>query len=168
MGFVIRDDVLAPRGFISIEYNGPNPLSVINGLRDIIQLIFQVKGKDIQEKEFIWDITSDPRPFAIKFIVDKKFDQFTKAAMTLYMFGKQPTDPTKVGEIRIEISATLETNYPTRTIFQKFFVRPFLTIYHKMFYNQIRRNYISFLRNRIAQLEAEMRASYNIVKRVGM
>ena len=99
MAYVYQDDVLAPKGLIWFSYEGQNPFSIYAGLGEDFQQIFEVKGKDIFEDDFKWDITADPHPFYIRFHIDKKFDKYTKGHIHVAFHGVQPTDPNKKGRL---------------------------------------------------------------------
>lgn len=165
MVFIIRDDLLAPKGPIILTYKGPNPFGMYKILSDTLQLIFQIKGKDIYEPDFRWDITSDPRKFFFIVFCQKGFDKFSKMNVTLKCEGKQPTDITKSGEIVIEIKGGLETKYPSESMIQRTVLKPFIYFYHWTIYNNIRRQYIEFSKRGIEQLESEIRSVFNLVQR---
>jgi len=165
MDFSIKDDLLAPKGIKVLEFKGPNPFGFYKEIPNIMQLMFEVKGKDTFETDFRWDITSDPRPFFIKTHIQKKFDGFTGIIVALKIQGKQPSDPTKNGDVRIEISGTIETKYPANTVFQKIFLRPFIYLYYYTFYNKVRMQYFAYANRRIERLEDELRASFNLIQR---
>lgn len=163
MAFVFRDDVLAPKGAIIIEYSGPDPMSVYRKLNDMLQLTFEVKGKDIYETDFRWDIKSDPRAFFIKMHVKKGLDQFSSVTVFFKMQGFQPIDANKPGNIKIEISGFLETNYPTKGIGGIFLI-PLMFIYHLAIYNRIRRRYLQYANERIRRINDTIRSMLNIPK----
>lgn len=157
MPYIIQDDVLAPRESIIIDYSGPNPLSAYYALDQLLRLIFEFKGSHLFEPDFRWDITEDPRPFFIRFYAERGFDKFTRVRIDFKLLGKQPTDPTKSGSLRIEIKGFVRTEYKLATIFHKIFILPFIYLYHIAYYNRIRRGYIEWLRRRIERLENELR-----------
>lgn len=165
MAFVIKDDLLAPKGVKILEYKGPNPFGFYSQVHNIMQLIFEVKGKDTFEPVFQWDITGDPRPFFIRTHIKKKFDNFTGIQVGLKIQGKQPADPAKNGEVKIEIGGTIQTEYPARTIFQKIFLKPLILLYHYIFYNNVRMKYMVYAQRGIERLEDELRASLNLIQR---
>lgn len=157
MPFVIRDDVLAPKDVKIINYSGPNPLVVYYALDKLFRLTFKVKGTHLFEPDFRWDTTADPRPFYIRFYTEKGFDKFSRFRIEIWMQGRQPTDPTKNGDIRVEIRGWLETRYPISTLLHKIFLLPFFYFYHIVFYNRIRRQYLQFLREGVERVEVEIR-----------
>ena len=67
---VIRDEIPAPREFIQIEYKGPNPVQVYHALNNLFRIIWEVKGTQMNEPDFRWDITTDPRPFFIQVFIE--------------------------------------------------------------------------------------------------
>lgn len=168
MAFRMVDDVLAPKGAIVYEYYGKNPFSIYFGLGRILQEIFHVRGKDIFEDEFRWDITEDPRPFFFIIRMQKGMDRFTDGYVQIKVFGAQPTDPTKDGKLLIEISSWIETNFfgigPLSAL-QRLILHPFVWIYNHVIYYKIRRQYIHFFREGIEQLEERFRRQLGLEMR---
>jgi len=165
MVYAITDDVLAPKGVITIEYYGKNPFSIYPRISRNLQVIFHARGKDIFEDEFRWDVTADPNPFFIKVHLDKGLDKWTTMYIRLKIFGTQPTNPNKDGKMVLEISGDLITRYPTGTAWQKAIVTPFVWLYHHLIYNNIRRRYLKIGLEGIEKLETEFRSILGLVMR---
>ena len=142
---VIEDDCLAPSPYMEIKYKGPNPFRVYPLTPGILKNIFVIRGKDIWEREFRWDITGDPRGFYVHIIVKKTLDAYTKIFAEIMMMGKQPTDPTKEGEILIRIGGKIHTKFGGNTIFsnpKNPLYKLFLALYYPLYYAKIRRMFL--------------------------
>ncbi len=159
----LEDDCLAPTGSIRIDYEGPNPFLAYQKAGDILRKIFQVETADYWERDFRWDITSDPRDFFVRIFVNKGLDAKTKILTEVVIQGKQPSDPSKNGKVAIIISARLVTEYKMETVIQKSpFYKFFLWIYHRAFYNGVRRKYINLCQDLISRASNELRAVLKI------
>lgn len=164
MKFLIEDDILAPRGYIRIEFRGTDPLSIYTKIRDMMLTIFHARGVDYFEDFFQWDVTSDPAMLFVRIHVERGVDKWTRAYVYLKIHGKQ-SKATKSGWVDIEITGKMSTGYPTDTIFQKIVFYPFLYIYHYMIYNNIRRKYIGIYKKWIEEFEMGVRSTFGIVQR---
>ncbi|MEM7821295.1 MAG: hypothetical protein QXX38_00535 [Candidatus Aenigmatarchaeota archaeon] len=165
MAYIFEDDILAPKRDLVIEYRGPNPFAIYRSIPDLLMRIFQARGVHIFEDDFRWDITDDPRPFFVRFHLDKGLDKWTRAYVWVRLQGRQPSDPSKQGSNEILIGGTIVTRYPVDTVWQKIFIKPFIWLYHHLIYNNIRRRYIQIYKAGIERLEAEIRSAYNLVMR---
>lgn len=157
MVYVIRDDALAPKGAKIIDFSGPNPIKAYKASNWLLRRIFEAKGTNMYEPTFQWDFSEDPRSFLVIVFVKRDFDKFTGLKVQIKIQGKQPSDPNKPGNAKIELSGFIETKYPTESLFAKLFFFPFLYLYHIAIYNKTRRQYIEYLRRGIDELENELR-----------
>ncbi len=140
----IEDDCVAKAAKLTLNYNGPNPLSVYHKMRDILLSTIRVKKEHVWERDFRWDTLGDPRPFFIRIYVNKKLDARTFILFELIFQGKQPTDVNKSGNLTFTISARLFTDYRLDSTFQQSILyRSFLRMYHLAFYNDVRRKYLN-------------------------
>ncbi len=162
---VIRDEIPAPREFIQIEYKGPNPARIYRELNQWFRVLWEVKGTQINEPDYRWDITADPRPFFIHLFIERGMDKFTSYRVDVKMQGSQPTDPTKSGVLRVELHGWVETTFPTSTKFNKALFPIFYWPYMVGYYNERRRKYIDWHRRRIERLADMIRESLNIPSR---
>lgn len=155
-----RDEIPAPREFIQIEYKGPNPLRVYHELNQLFRMVWEVKGTQLNEPDFRWDTTADPRPFFIQVFIEKGMDKFTSYRVDVKMQGTQPTDPSKDGSLRIEIHGWIETKFDldNRIVPINKALLPILWLpYNKFFYQKVRRRYIEWHRRRIDRLADTIR-----------
>ncbi|MEM5801927.1 MAG: hypothetical protein QXQ18_00880 [Candidatus Aenigmatarchaeota archaeon] len=155
----LEDDCLAPTATLRIDFEGPNPFLIYQRAGEILRRIFQVETADYWERDFRWDISSDPRDFFVRIFINKGVDVRTKILAEVVMQGKQPSDPSKNGKVTIFISARLITEYRMDTIFQKSPIyKFFLWLYHKTLYNEVRRGYLSFCQNLLTKVYNEFRS----------
>ena len=155
MPWILKDNALAPRTSIELSYAGPNPFQSYSILKEIVEIDLKFKGKDVFEDDFRWDITEDPRPFFVKFRFKIGFDKFSKGWIFTELRGKQPSDPEKNGEVKISLSAQLETEYKIDGI--KKVLIPLIYLYHLIFYNMQRRKYLNSLKEAISIIEAGLK-----------
>lgn len=164
MPFIVEDDILAPRGDITVGYRGYNPLEIYEKIRDFMLTIFHARGVDYFEDFFQWDVTVDPAMLYVRIHIDRKIDKFTRAYVYIVIHGKQ-SKASKQGWVNIKISGKITTVYPTETVLQKAMFWPFLYIYHYVMYNNIRRKYIGIYKKWIEELEREIRSTFNLIQR---
>lgn len=169
MGFRWVDDALAPKGAVVFEYYGKNPFSVYAGMGGVLQTIFHIRGLNVFEDDFRWDITEDPRPFFVMTHIDKGFDNISEGKVQIKLFGAQPTDPNKDGKLQVEISSWITTEFFSRlgsmTALERLVLEPFVWIYSHVFYFKLRRQYIRFLQDGVEQLEKYFRDRLGIEMR---
>ncbi len=162
MGFVIQDDALAPRKELILVYDGPNPVSIYPQVDPMMRTIFEAKGTHMFEPVFKWDASGDPRSFYIKVQVKKGIDRFTKFEVNVLLWGTQPADKTKTGNVKIIISGFVNTDFPASKLFEKYLYTPFFYLYNIGYYNKIRRQYVQWVRDGIYKLESQIRQKFNM------
>ena len=161
--WVFEDDCLAPERTLTIEYSGPDPFRVCRVLRDMLGRIFQVETIDLWERDFRWDISSDPRPFYMRMYVNKGIDARTRMMVEITVQGLQPSDPSKKGKVTIRISGRLRTEYNLKSFFQRSpLYKAFVWVYHKLFYEEVKRSYIHLCNRLIEELHLELRALFKL------
>jgi hypothetical protein len=94
--------------------------------------------------------------------VKRSMDRYTTVSVFLKMQGAQPVDIKKPGNIKIEITGTLETSYPVKSLLGEILLKPLLYIYHLIFYNKTRRRYLEFSRRSVERLGTEIRSMLKI------
>jgi hypothetical protein len=151
---IMEDDCLAPAEKIELEYAGPNPFKAYLITKRTLQQVFEIKTKDIWEREFRWDYTGDPRGFFIRIFARKKMDKNTYVFSEIIFQGKQPTDPKKPGSLKMKIGGYVKTTFPQDTIFQKTLYRMFIWIYHRLIYFKQRRYYLDYCKERLEKLKS--------------
>ena len=154
-----EDECLAPEARLRIDYTGPNPFRIYQAARGIMMRVLEVQAKDYWERDFRWDISSDPRPFFVRIYVNKGIDSRTSALIEVIMQGVQPSDPKKEGKLTIQIGGRLKTQYTLETVIQKLPIyRALIWLYHRIFYNRVRRNYLGMCTKWIEKLHAEFKS----------
>jgi len=163
--WIFEDDCLAPRGRVTTEYNGPNPYDAIKKVTRILRTIFEAGSKDVWERDFRWDITSDPRSFYIRIYTNRAIDARSRWFVETTFEGKQPSDLRREGSVKISIGARLITEFNRQTFFQKMPIyKALLILYRRTFYDEIRRNYIKICRERLDKISNELRSVLNIAE----
>jgi hypothetical protein len=161
--WTIEDDCLAPFGKIKIEFRGKNPYALCQKTKSILQRIFEIESKDYWEKDFRWDMSSDPRTFYIRIYVNKGVDFRSKIFAEVIFQGSQPSDPNKEGAMVIFIGAKLMTEYNLKTRFQQLpFYRGLLKLYNFMFYNNVRRGYLNICNEWLERVNKDFRLALNL------
>lgn len=159
----LEDDCLAPRRQLKIEFKGANPFDIVKKAKPLIQEIFEVQNKDYWERDFRWDITSDPRSFFVRIYTRKVIDARSTIFGEFIFQGKQPADPTKMGNVIITLEARLRTDYKLDTVFQQSAAyKGLIWFYHKIFYNKVRRNYLNICNDMIERLWRDFRSVLNM------
>jgi len=157
----IEDDCLAPAPKLKIDYTGPDPFKVCKHIRPLLITIFEIEPKDVWERDFRWDISTEPHAFFIRSYADKGLDARTKIFAEVTVQGTQPSDPRKDGKVTILIGGKLRTEYKLDTAFKRSPIYSGITrlgglaevgglvwLYHRLFYEDVRRNYIKYQCNR--------------------
>lgn len=168
MAFRVEDEVLAPHNIVTLRYSGINPFMIYKRVSPLMQLIFQIKGKDIIESDFRWDTSEDPRGFYIRIWGERTFDQFTKLIIYVKLEGAQPTDVSKPGKMTIEFSGRLITSFPSESVIQKFVVLPFAWIYYRIFYKDVRRRFLDMSKRDLERLENELRGMLKLEQKISV
>ena len=159
----IEDDCIAKAAKLTLNYSGPNPFSIYHKMRDIIMSVVLVKKEHIWERDFRWDDLGEPKGFYIRLYINKAMDAKTKILFELIFQGKQPSDKSKPGSLVMTISARIFTDYTLDTAFQQSLLyRSFLKIYHKIFYNDVRRRFLSDCGNFIDKIFTRVRTEFNL------
>jgi hypothetical protein len=154
----LEDDCLAPTAKIKIEFKGKNPFSAYKTAKDFFKTVFGVGGSKIFERDFRWDITSDPRYFFIRYFVKKPIDMRSYVLTEVIFEGHQPSNPEKEGDVTITINGRLITEYERKTAFQKLpLYKALIWIYNFIFYNKVRRNYLKLCQDWLYKLEREFK-----------
>ncbi len=137
---IFEDDCLTPERTIRIDFKGPNPFRFYSEIIMILRDILEIRRLNIYERDFRWDITSDPRAFFYRVWGRKPYDATTDGFFELVFQGKQPSDITKDGEMVIFITPKLRTSLPEDTIWQRSALyKSIRWLYFRLFYNDMRR-----------------------------
>jgi len=153
-----EDDCLAPEARLKVDYTGPNPFKAYQIARELLRKILEVEVIDLWERDFRWDVTSDPRMFFCRIYVDKGIDARSRAFIEVTIQGLQPSDPTKDGKVTIYVGGRLRTLWNLESAFQRLPIyKGIIWVYHKMFYQNVRRGYLKICAKWIEDLWREFR-----------
>ncbi len=171
----MEDDCLASRPRYRVEYAGKNPFIVVEVIKEVLKDVIEVETKDVFERDFRWDITSDPRAFYTRWVVVTSKDANTRLIYEVTMQGFQPADPTKDGRVVILIGGRTITEWELDSPFKKsaFYsgvrkmgglveVGGLLWVYHKLFYSNVRRGYIMKCAEKCEDLWIKLRSILQI------
>lgn len=161
--WVMEDDCLAPERAIRVDYKGPNPFRIYQSIPTLLRAIFDVRGKDVWEREFRWDYTSDPREFLFRFIVKKGYDFWSTAFIEVIAQGKQPADPNKDGEVFVILTGKLRTGFDADNKWNTSSIyKSIRWLYLRTLYNDVRRNLIEECRIKVNDLRSAIQKSLGI------
>jgi hypothetical protein len=124
----------------------------------MLERIFDVGAKDIWERDYRWDSTSDPRSFFIRLYVKKGLDQRSDLFIEIIFQGQQPSDSSKDGKMTVTINGRLTTEYEIKMPIYK----TIWQLYNYFFYNKVRRGYLKLCNEWIEKLWKEFRSFLNI------
>jgi hypothetical protein len=156
--WVLEDDCLAPTVKMTINYTGPNPIKLYKQVRPMFEKIFDVTAKDIWERDYRWDVTTEPRSFFIRIYVKKDLDQRSGLLIEVIFEGKQPSDPSKEGSMTVTLNGRLKTEFEIRTPIYK----PIWWLYNYFFYGNVRRSYLKLCNDWLDKLWREFRTFLNM------
>ena len=161
--WILEDDCLAPERIIKVDYKGPNPFRIYQSIPSLLRAIFDVRGKDVWEREFRWDNTGAMRDFLFRFIVVKGYDMWTKAWAEVIVQGKNNPDPNKDGEVTVMLTAKLRTGFDEDNMWNSSPIYKSLRwIYLRTLYNDVRRNLIEECRIKVTDLRNAIQKSLGI------
>lgn len=155
--FILEDDCLVPARTLRINFTGPNPFRIYPPIRRILGTLLEIRGKNIWEREFRWDFSTDPRDFFVRIIAKKGCDAWSNVYIEIVFQGKQPVDPTKDGELIVLITPKLITSMPEDTVWQRTPIYKALRwVYLRTFYNDARRLLLDYCVSWTYKLRNEM------------
>jgi len=161
----LEDDCLAPRAALDITFQGKNPFLVYKNAKEILRKIFEVEMIDYWERDFRWDVSSDPREFFVRIYVNKGVDARTKILAEVVMQGAQPSDLNKDGKVRILINAKLITKFELNSVIQKSPIyKGMLWLYTKIFYGNVRRGYFRLCEDYLIRIQNDFKDVLNMQK----
>ncbi len=171
----IEDDCLAPENKLRVDYVGPNPFRVANSMKGLLRKVMEVETKDVWERDFRWDVTSDPRGFYNRWYVLKSRDAYTKVFLEVTLQGFQPADPNKDGKMVVLIGGRVKTEFKLDTAFKRSPIYSgrtklgglaeiggLLWFWNRIFYGDVRRFQIRWCTGKVQQLWMEIRALLKI------
>ena len=145
---MISDDLLAPREFIEVKFQGREPFNVCTLFPRLLIDIMKISGKDVFETDIRWDVTGDPREFYGVWWGKRDEDRWTTTRIKIRAQGAQATKD-KMGWIDIMLKGWVKTEYHYTNFIQK----SFWWFFNYMFYYNQRRKYIDFSKDNIYKLK---------------
>jgi len=133
---VIRDDCLPIGGSMYLLYKGPNPFSIASKLTGSFQPFFRISSAGWGEPDFRWDTSGEPITFFIKWWVKKGLSAYSTMRFNVIVQGDENSQ-TKQGRFTLEITPSVEHKFP-----ENWFSKGIFWIYHYLFYNKVRQDYI--------------------------
>lgn len=171
----MEDDCLTPEARYRIDYIGPEPFKIVSEMKETLRQTLGKETKDVWERDFRWDITGDPRAFYMRWMVSEKSDANTMILWEVTVQGLQPADSTKNGKAVIFIGGVVMTNWELNSafkktplyngkikIFGKYEMGGLLWVYHRLFYNDVRRVSIHKCAEKCEELFLMMRRTLKI------
>lgn len=166
----MEDDCLAPEIKFRIDYVGPEPFKVVADMKETLRQVLGKETKDIWERDFRWDLTGDPRGFYTRYMVSEGWDANTMILWELTLQGWQPADPNKSGRMMILVGGVVTTRWDLNSgfkktplyngkikIFGRYEMGGLLWVYHRLFYNEVRRSALHKCQEKCEELIVRMR-----------
>ena len=159
----MEDDCLAPNARLKIEYKGKNPFQVYKKAKSIITKVLQISSSYYWERDFRWDITTDPRKFFVRIYGKRQLDSRSYALTEVIFQGTQPSDENENGSVTILINGRLVTEYKLKSRLQKSNIYvAFLKLYNWIFYWKIRRQYLTMCKDFLDKINLNFKTILNI------
>ncbi len=152
---MIHDDLLRPYPDIALKFSGKNPEKFYKEVPKLLAAIFRVHTGQLQEKRVILG-KGETDKFKFVWELDKDLDKYSYYYIELEVSGSVSKG---VGNADIVIKPALRTEYPQDTFWEKSLLYEFVRmLWHSMFYNAQREEWIRDGRRMIAQLVEDIKA----------
>lgn len=150
---------------LSLHYAGPNPQHAYEEVKRLLPLIFKVPAERVQEREFSWDRSRAEEKFKMSLELRKDLDPFSFASIKVKLsgFAKPSEEFGKEGEVEVELSGSLCTEFPQDTSIQRLLGMFFLFRMHE---RRLKR-YKAELGKQLHQLYEQLRAFFNLLPKRG-
>ena len=171
----MEDDCLAPEAKTRIDYVGPEPFRIVSEMKETLRQTLGKETKDVWERDFRWDITDDPRMFYTRYMVSERPDANSMILWEVTVQGFQPADPAKNGKVVILVGGVVMTDWDLDSAFKKtplyngkikifgrYEMGGLLWVYHRLFYNDVRRVLIHKCAEKCEELVLAMRRTLKI------
>ena len=148
---LIWDYIFEPVRDLSINYTGRNPEKFYKKIKELCRVIFNVPDSYIQEKTYTWEAGKDRERFEVSWEINKIFDIYSYITIEVDIRGF-----TSEGEGRatIRIRPRLITEYPQDTVIQQNLMYEMIRrIWHRVFYNHKRMEYLDLGKELIMNFE---------------
>ena len=165
---LIEEQCLTYRPRMTFSYTGPNPQNAYKKLISILVDDIRVPRENLQEKGFTWDRTGPEEKFQARFEVVKDFDKFTYLFMEITLRGsvKPSKEFGKEGNVNFTLGGIVRTEYPQDSMWERSFIyEMFRMFYHRMFYHDRTKNYVSQCRDWMMIIQDEMKSFFNLLQK---
>lgn len=165
---LIENMCITYRPKISFSYSGPNPQRAYKKFLKIITDDLKIPRHNIQEKLFKWDRSEPVEKFTMAWEIVKDFDKFSYMFLEVSMNGtiKPSEEFGKEGDITITMQGIVRTEYPQDTMWERSFIYEILrTFWHKIFYADKIKQYVSDCRDWMLYIQNEMKSFFNILQK---
>lgn len=165
---LIENHCITYRPKVSFTFSGPNPQKAYKKLLKIIVDDINIPRQNIQEKYMKWDRSGATEKFRADWEVVKDFDKFSYMFLEIKMEGhvKPSKEFGKEGDVTITMQGIIRTEYPQDTLWERSFVYEALrSFYHKLFYADRVKQYVSDCRDWILFIQSEMKSFFNVLQK---
>lgn len=159
----MEDDCLAPYARLKIDFTGKNPFALYKKAKDVILDVYEISTANYWERDFRWDISSEPKKFFVRIYAKRDLDTRSYILVEVIMQGTQPSDPNKEGTLTLLLNARLVTEFKLKNTFQKsLFYRGLIKLYNTFFYFDVRRRYLTLCHSLLDKLYNQFKSFLNI------
>jgi len=130
----------------------------------------KIPRENVQEKAFNWDRNGKTERFSASIEVVKDFDKFSYMDLDIKLSGsvKPSEEFGKEGTVTIVLEGIVRTEYPQDTMWERSFIYEiFRSFYHKVFYQEKRKRWVSQCRDWMLYIQNEMKAFFNLLPKMG-
>jgi len=166
---LIEDRCITYRPRLTFTYTGPNPQKAYNKLIAVLVDDLKIPRENVQEKVFNWDRTGKVERFNASIEVVKDFDKFSYMDLDIKLSGsvKPSKEFGKEGSVTIVLEGIVRTEYPQDTMWERSFIYEiFRSFYHKVFYQDKRKRWVSQCRDWMLYIQNEMKAFFNLLPKM--
>ncbi len=165
---LIENQCLTYRPKVVFSFSGPNPQKAYEKFLKIVVDDIKIPRQNIQEKYMKWDRSGPTETFRADWEVVKDLDKFSYMFLEVSMKGKvKPSKEFgKEGDVTITMQGIIRTEYPQDTMWERSFIYEILrSFYHKVFYADDVKRYVSDCRDWILFIQNEMKSFFNILQK---
>ncbi len=164
---LIENQCVTYRPKITFSYSGPNPHKAYKKFLKIVTDDIKVPSQNVMEKYVKWDRSGPEEKFVAAWEIVKDFDKFSYMFLEVDMNGtfKPSKEFEKEGDVSITIAGIVRTEYPQDSMWERSFVYELLrTFYHKTFYEDNVKRYVSECRDWMLYIQNEMKNFFNMLR----
>jgi hypothetical protein len=151
--YELSTQVLTPEDEKTLSFTCEHPSRFFSFLPRLTRQIFRITSSHWFEDRIKWDVGDTSVQFFGVWRGEDSKDSRTGVWITIKLQGEQKLDEQKMGNATIHLSAILRTKFPYLTILDKGLYKS----YTYLFYNKQRRYYMEEARQRLLQLENEIK-----------